>query len=587
MASVGQTRTHAKQATQRDWSTERCKSFQGLGKGARKARWEVALPGEKCQEIDTPNDLVLLDLGEGLALSMAAPRDTLTRHLGGRNIMGSLHRRLAMESRETLVDRFLHFACWDHHTHGKGDHRLHDHAAQRLLAQHPEIASDSLATAIVCGNLDAVRKLIGDRPESAREATGPRTWTPLLYCCYARLTHQPTIDNAVAIATLLLDAGANADDFYPAGDVPYTALVGTAGEGEQDSPIQPQGPALFALLLARGAKPFDQQVLYNTHFSGDMLWWLKLVYASTAATPQAAAWNDPAWAMWDMGGYGNGSRFILDVAIDKHNVALARWALEHGADADAPPARDRRFSKRTLYQDAVMTEQLEIAELLARHGSDVTPAVLTEAEAFAGAVLRLDATTARALANAHASLLQRTDAIFAAAQRNRADAVALLLDLGVPIEIADANNTRALHHAAANDAVDVAKLLIERGAEIDPRETNWNGSPIGWAAHGGKAAMIDLLSRHSCDVWNLTIGGYVERLRQVLAEDPARATEQRDGYTPLWWLPDDELKALELAELLIANGADPASTRSDGGTAADWARERGMLDVAARLDRRS
>ena len=31
---------------------------------------------------------------------------------------------------------------------------------------------------------------------------------------------------------------------------------------------------LFALLLDRGAEPFDLQVLYNTHFRGDVLWWL-------------------------------------------------------------------------------------------------------------------------------------------------------------------------------------------------------------------------------------------------------------------------------------------------------------------------
>ena len=36
---------------------------------------------------------------------------------------------------------FLEFACWDHHVHGKGDHRMYDRAAQRQLAQHPEIAA--------------------------------------------------------------------------------------------------------------------------------------------------------------------------------------------------------------------------------------------------------------------------------------------------------------------------------------------------------------------------------------------------------------------------------------------------------------
>ena len=72
-----------------------------------------------------------------------------------------------------------------------------------------------------------------------------------------------------------------------AGDARYSVLVGVAGEGEQDSPRQPYAAALFELLLERGAEPFDIQVLYNTHFSGDILWWLELVYKHTVDTSRA------------------------------------------------------------------------------------------------------------------------------------------------------------------------------------------------------------------------------------------------------------------------------------------------------------
>jgi ankyrin repeat protein len=70
-----------------------------------------------------------------------------------------------------------------------------------------------------------------------------------------------------------------------------------------------------------------------------------------------------------------------------------------------------------------------------------------------------------------------------------------------------------------------------------------------------------------------------------LRADPSLAkVTARDGTTPLWWLPDDETRAIQIVELLLAHGADPASPNPTGKTAADWARERGMLDVAARLD---
>src|SRR5262249_59158211 len=116
----------------------------------------------------------------------------------------------------------------------------------------------------------------------------------------------------------------------------YSALGGAAGEGEQDSPRQPQGPALYRLLLELGAGPYDIQVLYNTHFSGDLRWWLELTYARSVATGRQADWDDPYWSMLGMGGYGPGAYFVLKTAIDHDNPALAEWALTHGARPQTP-----------------------------------------------------------------------------------------------------------------------------------------------------------------------------------------------------------------------------------------------------------
>ena len=41
---------------------------------------------------------------------------------------------------------------------------------------------------------------------------------------------------------------------------------------------------------------------------------------------------------------------------------------------------------------------------------------------------------------------------------------------------------------------------------------------------------------------------------------------------------------MQIVELLISAGADPSAKGTDGRTAADWARRRGMRDVAARLE---
>ncbi len=286
------------------------------------------------------------------------------------------------------VATFLEFACWDHHVHGRGDHRMHDRAAARLLEQHPEIVCDSIYTAAVCGELEEVHRILAERPAAACESGGARGWTPLLYLCYARFSYPPTIENALAIAGALLDHGANPNDYDMAGDSHYTALVGAAGEGEQDSPRQPQGPALFQLLLERGAEPFDVQVLYNTHFSGDVLWWLEMVYAHTMKIGRTAEWADPDWKMLDMGAYGCGARFLLGIALRKRDLRLAEWLLAHGANPNAAPARDRRHSKRSLYEDAVRSGSPQMAELLARYGAITAMSALSDQEQFQDACFR-------------------------------------------------------------------------------------------------------------------------------------------------------------------------------------------------------
>lgn len=71
-------------------------------------------------------------------------------------------------------------------------------------------------------------------------------------------------------------------------------------------------------------------------------------------------------------------------------------------------------------------------------------------------------------------------------------------------------------------------------------------------------------------------------------QDPSLARlVDSEGITPLWWLPDDEAKALAIVELLIAHGADPSHKNNNGRTAADWASTRGMLEVAEVLRNRS
>jgi ankyrin repeat protein len=510
----------------------------------------------------------------------------------------------ARDTQTEPVARFLEYACPDHHVRGLPAHRMARHAAMRILEQNTEIARDSIYTAVVCGEIEEVERILRHQPQLAntrRPAAGParsggggsydflgdlggKSWEPLLYLCFTRLPLAMANDNALAIARLLLDHGADPNAYFMAGDSRYTPLVGAIGEGEEGRPPHPHRDELARLLLERGAEPYDGQVIYNIHFHGKILWWVKLMYEFSVKAGRRADWDDPEWHMLDQGGYGSGARWHLRIAVENNDIELAEWCLAHGANPNAAPESDERFPRGSLYEHAIRQGHTAVAELLVRHGAERLDVVLDDEERFVAACLRLDRDEVRRILARHPEYLQSPKAIFAAAERDRADVVAYLLELGTPIEVEDEKKQRALHVAAANDAVQVAALLIERGAEVDPYELNYSNTPLDFAVYYEHSRTIELLRRHSRDVWNLTGIGDADRLREAVTAEP-RLAKVSWQTTPLFWLPEDEQKALEIARLLLDHGADPGfRSRKDGSTAADVARKRGMRRVAALLD---
>src|SRR2546426_4662705 len=84
-----------------------------------------------------------------------------------------------VESRSLPPERvaaFLEYACPDARVIGPGARRSAQNAAMRILTRHPDIARDSLYTAVVCGDLEEVQRILSVRPDAASENGGPKGW---------------------------------------------------------------------------------------------------------------------------------------------------------------------------------------------------------------------------------------------------------------------------------------------------------------------------------------------------------------------------------------------------------------------------
>lgn len=561
------------------------------GNPEARTRFESALP-------KTPVNAGLRDIQRALAVEYGLPgwtalKQAVERHdATGERIDG-----------DKLVDHFLEYACPDHHVRGRPSHRIVRYAAARILAQHPELARANLYTAVVCGETEEVERMLRQRPQAAREKSsaetsdraasgdsgdifkdlGPKDWEPLLYLCFARLPSDKANDNALEIARLLLSHGADPNAFFMAGNSRYTPLVGAIGEGEEDRPAHPHRDALVRLLLEHGAEPYDTQVIYNIHFHRIVLWYLELMYEFSVKAGHKADWEDPEWHMLDMGNYGSGARWHLQIAVQENDLDLARWCLEHGASPSAAPPRAETLPQESLYEQAVRAGHSGVAELLVQHGAERITVAMEGEHAFVAACHRLDDVEAKRLLERHPEYLKSSKPLLAAVKNDNTDMVEFLLDLGLSVDAEFEHRQRPLHLAAAHDAVDVARLLIRRGAQIDPVELNWNNTPIDFAVWNEYPRMIGLLGRYSSDVGNLAFVGNVARLRQVLSAQPELAKRNR-GDSPLFWLPEDEKKAVQIIELFLANGADVGLRREDDGmTAEEVARRRGLIQAADRL----
>ena len=473
---------------------------------------------------------------------------------------------LARRSHAERVEMVLRAAMW------QGD-RV---SAARILAKWPEIATANIYAAAATGNRTEIERRLAIDPAAATRKGGPLDWEPLLYLAYARLSDQP---QGLEAARLLLDHGAdpNAHWIGPWGEPPFTVITGVIGEGEGVQPAHPEAQALAALLIDRGADPYDPQALYNTSIVGDDVAWLEFLWTESDRRGRLGAWT----ATSDKPAIGgpvpvSAVDYLLGNAVAFNHLARAEWLLSHGADPNCPHA----YSGRPQHMEALVYGNQEMAELLERHGARTT--LLEGQIAFQVACMRVDRETARGFLEQHAECLSNPEPMLAAARAGRVDVVALLLELGMDVDVADEIEQRGLQVAVAGGSLEVVELLVAHGADIDRPTTSVGGGAMGYAAHFDRREIAAFLAPFSRDVHNLTYLGMKDRLGELFVADPevVNLRHFRHGFTPLFVLPEKDDEALDMAVFLLSRGANLGSKNADGLKAEDIFRRQGREELA-------
>ncbi|MGH3314348.1 MAG: ankyrin repeat domain-containing protein [Streptomyces sp.] len=407
----------------------------------------------------------------------------LTQHIGTvERYSRSPHQ---VEAGGELPDEFLRLACL---TYG-ADHPGRTREADLLLEGQPQLAVANVFTMAATGSHDALADALTQQPGLARAQGGPFAWEPLLYLTYARLEAPGRLAES---ARLLLEHGAdpNAGFLWDGLTSPFTALTGAFGGGEGDQPMHADGLELARLLLHAGADPNDSQTLYNRGLGGsfsDDTAHLELLLESGLGRGDGGPWQarlgptlqSPQQMLRDE----------LATAALRGGPRSARLLLAYGAEPDGIGGHPAHGG-RTPYELALLNGHTEVAELLAAASASTA---LPETDTFIAACMRADA---GAVAAVGPEVLTRVlagtpELINRAAEHRNTAAVRMLAGFG--FDVNHRERATPLHEAAWNDDVDMARTLIELGADPALKDTEHDSTPLGWAEFGGKRAVAAYL----------------------------------------------------------------------------------------------
>jgi ankyrin repeat protein len=341
--------------------------------------------------------------------------------------------------------------------------------ADHLLAAHPEAERDRWVRLVLGRGWDGDPKEVG----------GPRAWPPLHYVCYSVYAN-------VELARDLLARGADPNAYFPNEYGPMSALYGAAGVVHD--------PELTRALLEAGADPNGEphfgDALYHS-VEAESTECLRILLEH-GAEPRGS--NALAHALdYD---HAEHVRLLLEAGADPNEGALLVHAVrrgcrpellrslaEHGADLDRPGGEWSTPPEhyKTAYQNAVLRGREDLIATLEELGASTD---LSEEDRIVSAIAhgkRPDEPLPTELSPDAQELLVGTAL---------SGGVDLVVELVGPSFVAHAGGGppgTLLHHASWVGNAEVVRRLLERGADpVAPSGAEFD-TPLAWAALGSQA----------------------------------------------------------------------------------------------------
>jgi ankyrin repeat protein len=379
----------------------------------------------------------------------------------------------------------------------------HTTTVTALVAAEPALLRANVRTLAALGDADGLRQALAEEPALARTPGGICRAEPLAYVALGAVGGDDAARAKCAELLLAHGGDANATFFdpdWPEGRLP--TLYAATGRNHY--------PQLARVLLKAGARTDDGESIYHAAEKNHRACLEALADGGADFGRRQAAWgNTPLYFLLGHDPDGvqaatvaAGIRWLLEHGADPNETsyvknrnetalhllvrqgwpaALATTAIAHGADVNRP-----RLDGRTPLTLALRGGRTELAALLRNHGAEM---LATPADRLVGACLRADEAMARALATDHPELIPPRDqedqlAVHQAAREGRAEALALMHELGFDLKVAGDHGETALHQAAWHGRLAALKTLLLAGVPVNAVDSMYCATPLGWCAHG-------------------------------------------------------------------------------------------------------